>query len=73
MLMKSPAAPAKPPTFAHSGGWDVRLAAGIHCTCGRELRASDVAVGTAAGGDSDVVRMICGCGHSDVLIVEAPQ
>jgi hypothetical protein len=61
--------PAPKPSFARSAasprrGVEVRLAAGIRCRCGRELRPHDFdVVGTR-------VHAICQGRHQDVLAID---
>jgi hypothetical protein len=61
--------PVPKPPFARSAacprhGFEVRLAAGIRCRCGRELHAYDFEV------DGLRVHAICRGSDQDVLIIE---
>jgi hypothetical protein len=51
-------------TFAFPGSRIVRLAAGLHCLCGRELQASDVDAAAP-----DILLTCQGC-HRDILEIE---
>jgi hypothetical protein len=52
-------------TYARTGNYEVRLASGLKCRCGWDLRPTDVEV------DFGEVRWICSGCHRDVLIIGA--
>jgi hypothetical protein len=56
--------------FTDSGRGIVRLAPGVRCPCGWELRAADVDID--AGHDFQV-HLVCAACHQDVLLIESTE
>lgn len=62
--VNKPTAARGKPSVAYSNNYVVRLIAGLRCSCGRELKASDINIERFGGA------LVCGNCHTDVARVE---